>query len=115
MQQTGSVTLHNSSATRAPLILLAVLCPLAATQKHWGFSQVCPLPGDALFLTTILWAEGLHYSLIIMGSLSSPDVQEELLRHNISAVQRARRVRNAGVSIAYNAGVMRCRRFEPWC
>jgi hypothetical protein len=79
------------------------------------FAGMPPSLAMFFFLTTILWAEGLHYSLIIMGSLTSPDVQEELSRHNISAMQRGRRVRNAGVSIAYNAGVMCCWRFEPWC
>ena len=33
------------------------------------------------------------------------DVQEALALHNISAAQRGRRVRNAGISIAYNVAV----------
>ena len=40
-----------------------------------------------------------------MDSLTRLDVQQVLAHHNISAEQRGRRVRNAGVSIAYNVGV----------
>jgi hypothetical protein len=40
-----------------------------------------------------------------MDFLVRPDVQEALADLNISAGQRRRRVRNAGISIAYNVGV----------
>jgi hypothetical protein len=40
-----------------------------------------------------------------MDSLTRPDVQQALALLNISAGQRRRRVRNAGISIAYNVGV----------
>ena len=50
-------------------------------------------------------AGGLHHSLLIAHSLSQPHVQHTLSLHNISAAARSQRVRNAAVSIAYNAAV----------
>jgi hypothetical protein len=37
--------------------------------------------------------------------MNRPDIQEVLALHNMSATQRGRRLRNAGISIAYNVAV----------
>ena len=47
----------------------------------------------------------MYHSLVIAHTLSQRDVQEMLALHNISAAARSQRVRNAGMSIAYNVGV----------
>lgn len=51
-------------------------------------------------------AGGLYHSLVIAHTLSQRDVQEMLALHNISAAARSQRVRDAGMSIAYNVGAL---------
>ena len=88
-------------------------CLWAATPKRSASLQVKPpsnmflrlCPSRALSDDLLACSEGFTQSLVIQDSMRRHDVQEALALHNISAAQRGRRVRNAGISIAYNVAV----------
>ena len=93
---------------------LPVSCLLAVTQKHCPFLLVAFLCAFSSHMMRVLShtlcpdaaAGGLYHSLVIAHTLSQRDVQEMLALHNISAAARSQRVRNAGMSIAYNVGAL---------